>query len=46
MAEGYALMNCFDTQGKRNYATGLLATMRNIFGGHAVARKTSRLTGR
>jgi len=34
-----ALMNRFDTQGKGAYAAKLLATMRNMFGGHALARK-------
>jgi 6-phosphogluconate dehydrogenase len=36
-----ALMNRFGTQGKGDYAAKLLATMRNMFGGHAVARKTT-----
>jgi len=34
-----ALMNRFSTQGNGDYAARLLATMRNMFGGHAVARK-------
>ncbi|MCC7546439.1 MAG: decarboxylating 6-phosphogluconate dehydrogenase [Burkholderiales bacterium] len=34
-----ALMNRFGTQGKGDYAARLLATMRNVFGGHALERK-------
>jgi len=34
-----ALMNRFGTQGKGDYAAKLLATMRNMFGGHAIQRK-------
>jgi len=33
-----ALMNRFGTQGKGDYAAKLLATMRNMFGGHALTR--------
>jgi len=34
-----ALMNRFGTQGGGDYAAKLLATMRNMFGGHAIQRK-------
>ena len=34
-----ALMNRFGTQGRGDYAAKLLATMRNMFGGHAIQRK-------
>ena len=33
-----ALMNRFGTQGRGDYAAKLLATMRNLFGGHAIER--------
>ncbi len=34
-----ALMNRFGTQGRGDYAAKLLATMRNMFGGHAIQRE-------
>ena len=39
MAGGYALMKRFGTQEKGDYTAKFLATMRNMLGGHALARK-------
>ncbi|MCW5621700.1 MAG: 6-phosphogluconate dehydrogenase (decarboxylating), partial [Burkholderiales bacterium] len=35
-----ALMTRFATQGRGDYSARLLATMRNMFGGHAIERRS------